>query len=117
MATGVLAQLVERLHGMQEVRSSNLLCSTKYAENQQVTEVIHSFVHSFDELCIFSFIVPHYTQTAPGARSEVDKNLPLPRIFRETSTPYVRPDTKKSCPLRRRQENFLALGPETWKED
>ena len=26
---GALAQLVERLHGMQEVRSSNLLCSTK----------------------------------------------------------------------------------------
>ena len=25
---GALAQLVERLHGMQEVRSSTLLCST-----------------------------------------------------------------------------------------
>ena len=94
----------------------NLLCSTKYAENQQVTEVIHNFVHSFYELCIISFIVPHYTQTAPEARSEVDKSLPLPRIIRETSTPYVRPDTKKSCPLKRRQEIIFALGPETWKE-
>ena len=40
-----------------------------------------------------------------------------PGIFRETSTPYVCPDTKKSCPLRRRQEIIFAIGPETWKED
>ena len=28
MAVGALAHLVERFHGMEEVRSSNLLCST-----------------------------------------------------------------------------------------
>ena len=45
------------------------------------------------------------------------KGIVYPGTYRETSTPYVRPDTKKSCPLRRRQEIFFALGPETWKED
>ena len=83
----------------------------KYAENQQVTESIHNFVHSFYELCIFSFIVPHYTQTAPEARSEVDKSLPRPRIFRETPTPYVAPDTK-ILPLIRKAGNFLHCWPE-----
>ena len=29
------------------------------------------------------------------------KSLPLPGNFRETPTPYVGPDTKKSCPLKK----------------
>ena len=42
-------------------QKSGVLCSTKYAENQQVTRLIHNFVHSFYELCIISFIIPCYT--------------------------------------------------------
>lgn len=45
------------------------------------------------------------------------KSLPLPGIFRKTPTPYVGPDTKKSCPLRRRQEIIFTLGPETWQKE
>ena len=45
------------------------------------------------------------------------KGIVYPGTYRETPTPYVGPDTKKSCPPRRRQEKFFALGPETWKED
>ena len=33
---GALAQLVERLHGMQEVRSSTLLCSTRDFESEAI---------------------------------------------------------------------------------
>ena len=50
------------------------------------------------ELCIISFISPYYIKTAPEAPSEAAKSLPLPGNIRGTPTPYVGPDTKKSCP-------------------
>ena len=109
---GVLAQLVERLNGIQKVRSSILLCSTKQTENQSLKVLTHKFTHkTCASLCVISFtILPLYFGCCEGVR--------LPELSgTETSTPYVRPDTKKSCPLKRRQEIFFALGPETWKED
>ena len=75
-AFGVLAQLVERLNGIQKVRSSILLCSTKYAENQQVTKVIHNLAHNLDELCIISFIIPCYTQNALEDASNAWQSTP-----------------------------------------
>ena len=36
----------------------------EYAENQQITELIHDLVHNQNELCIISFIIPCYTQNA-----------------------------------------------------
>ncbi len=59
---GVLAQLVERQVRNLEVRGSTPLCSTNYAVNQQVTEVIHNSVHRNKELCIISFISLYFTQ-------------------------------------------------------
>jgi hypothetical protein len=44
---GALAQLVERLHGMQEVRGSNPLSSTIYADQRHISilEMIFDFLH------------------------------------------------------------------------
>lgn len=63
-AFGVLAQLVERLNGIQKVRSSILLCSTEKTDNQCSYRDYTQFVHSFYELCIISFIIPCHTQNA-----------------------------------------------------
>ena len=44
-AFGALAQLVERLNGIQKVRSPILLCSTEQTENQSLKALTHKFTH------------------------------------------------------------------------
>ena len=47
---GVLAQLVERLNGIQKVRSSILLCSTDQTDNQSLKALTHKFTHKNREV-------------------------------------------------------------------
>ena len=88
-------------------QKSGVLCSTKYAENQQVTEVIHNFVHSFDELCIIFFIsLPYTVKPKIGGRSP-DRTRDLPRHFHA-----IRPDeNKKILPPERKAGNLFVPSP------
>ena len=114
---GVLAQLVERLNGIQKVRSSILLCSTKNTLKISKLQSLYTIPYTVVTSCVYFLLLSPAIPKPP--------RKPFPRwsevyhiheIFANRPR-HTSANTQKNPAPHTKGRNFFALGPETWKED